>query len=209
MLKQVSAFPCFDKIEENPDDLVLDIGCGYAPGVHHHKSEHIGIDLNRGLCDVIGDVSHLPFRPELFDKIVASAILEHLVDPFPCLHELLRVAKKGANFDILIPVDPRSWMILLKLLIFAWPWGFFRAFKVWWRWSIRFRNAAKFKDAREHKNWIQPEHIARFLTLDKVEMLGSEHYWFSGRKGKIAGLFIDHPPKLGVERSWWIKAHKS
>lgn len=181
---------------------ILDVGCGFARGVHHKRGE-IGVDLNRGMCDIVADAHYLPFRPETFDKVLLYAILEHLDDPIKCLKECIKVSKTDAHFEIVIPVDARL-IVVLKQMIFGFPWGVLRALKSWWRWSIKFRKMRRFETP--HKSCIQPRHISHLLKIEKIDVLGNIHPWFLGRKGKLLRMFIKNPPRIGMEKSWYIRA---
>ena len=81
----------------------LDVGCGFLR--KHTKRGVVGIDLRRGLCDVVADAEYLPFREKVFNRVYLLSILEHLDHPIKCLKEQLKVAKDGARFQIIIPAD--------------------------------------------------------------------------------------------------------
>src|SRR5579883_2452895 len=49
------------------------------------------------------DAFHLPFRDGAFDRIIASEIIEHVVDPAAFIRELLRVVKRGGSLIITTP----------------------------------------------------------------------------------------------------------
>jgi SAM-dependent methyltransferase len=51
-------------------------------------------------------VTELPFRRSAFDKVIASEVLEHVVDDRAALSELARVMKPGG---VLACTVPRSW----------------------------------------------------------------------------------------------------
>ena len=93
----------------------LDIGCGYASGYHVKKGE-IGIDLERGLCDVIASAYYLPFRNSCFEKVVMSHILEHLIGCFEALKEATRVLTKRGTLEIEVP-NPHNFGIFKDILI--------------------------------------------------------------------------------------------
>lgn len=188
-----------------PMAQILDVGCGFARGVHHKRGE-IGVDLNRGMCDIVADAHYLPFRPKTFDKVLLYAILEHLDNPIKCLKDCITVSKIDAHFEIVIPVDARGSIVLLKTMILEFPLGVLRAFKAWWRWAITFRKIRKYQTP--HKNCIQPRHISRFLKIDKIDVSGGTHAWFRGKKGTIMRRLTKNPPQLGVEKSTYIEARK-
>lgn len=43
---------------------------------------------------IIFDAHNIPFPDEFFDCVILQAVLEHVVDPFNCVHEVHRVLKK-------------------------------------------------------------------------------------------------------------------
>jgi hypothetical protein len=53
----------------------------------NHPGKFIQIDLNQ--------IKELPFEDGYFDFVVASHVLEHLVDPFHVMREISRVGKRG------------------------------------------------------------------------------------------------------------------
>jgi len=99
--------------------LVLDIGCGtYCRGDvgvdiqfwyknpcdHPEKFDGLLGSKNPNCMYVGADLNYpLPFRDEVFDVVVARAVLEHLLRPYDCLLELRRVMKKGGRLLIIVP----------------------------------------------------------------------------------------------------------
>lgn len=93
---------------------VLEIGCGAGTNGEHalaagHATEWWGIELMAAqstlaeprLTGVItGDIEslELPWRAPYFDAIVASEVLEHLVDPWAVVRKLRLVLKPGGLF---------------------------------------------------------------------------------------------------------------
>ena len=80
---------------------VLDIGCGKnkTPGA-------IGIDFN---ADAAADIAHdlnqfpWPLNANAFDKIICSHIVEHVADLVRFMQEAHRVARTGAQIEIVTP----------------------------------------------------------------------------------------------------------
>ena len=185
--------------------LSLDVGCGFDKSRHKKKGD-IGLDLYRGICDILGDMQHLPFRSDIFEKVLLYAVLEHLDNPLKGLEEAQRVAKNGARFEITIPVEARFYICNLHHLILEFPMGLIIPLDRMWRsliWGWRKKRGTY------HKNRIQPDHIARYLKIEKVEMRGGIHYWFRGRKGTLFRRIFTNPAKLGTERTWYIEAVKA
>lgn len=79
----------------------LDIGCGNSS--EHMRKGTIGLDLERGLCDIQGDASHLPFKNASFERVIASHVLEHLENFGLALDEIKRVLKVEGTLEIEVP----------------------------------------------------------------------------------------------------------
>lgn len=86
-----------------PGDLVLDVGSGNDP---HPRADilcdkFVRDDFEREGRLVIdrplvgGDLEALPFRDKSIDFVIASHVLEHVIDPGRAIDELMRVAKAG------------------------------------------------------------------------------------------------------------------
>ena len=69
--------------------LTLDIGCG------KNKRGDIGIDYSRDSnADIIADAHFLPFKNEVFDKVVSYTCFEHSPNSLQFLKEQHRVLRK-------------------------------------------------------------------------------------------------------------------
>jgi len=85
-----------------PEGKTLDAGCGEMittrkiPGC-------IGMDMDNG--DVRGSVYDLPFKPETFDNVLFSEVIEHLPRPFEAIEEIWRVLKKHGLIIVVFPHD--------------------------------------------------------------------------------------------------------
>jgi len=113
-----------DNIE--PNDLVLDIGCGNGALTYDLSKKAkriIGIDLNKknikiaeekyfapNIKYIIGDVTeNLP--DERFDAIILSNVLEHIENRIEFLEKIKKMAPK---ILIRVPMFNRDWIVLYK-----------------------------------------------------------------------------------------------
>jgi len=88
----------------DPNDKVLDVGCGAYPFPHAtmlvdlymEKSEHRSEDLKTdGKPFKIADINHLLFEDKSYDFVYCSHVLEHVDDPKRACEELMRIGKRG------------------------------------------------------------------------------------------------------------------
>ncbi|RLI68448.1 hypothetical protein DRO91_01240 [Candidatus Heimdallarchaeota archaeon] len=103
------------------NDAIIDVGCGTGMFLGILQEQHedirnaplIGIDLSYEMIKIahekfpdidfiVADSDHLPFRSELFDKIVSVTHLQNLPLPIKTLTEIERVAKSKAKLAISI-----------------------------------------------------------------------------------------------------------
>lgn len=84
-------------------DFTLDLGCGHSP-LKVFFSNRIGLDIATvpGL-DTVGDGHALPFASSVFDQIVCSEVLEHLVNPQIAVAEMFRVLKPRGQLLLTTP----------------------------------------------------------------------------------------------------------
>jgi len=125
----------FKRLDIQPGDRLLDLGCG--EGRHcinayllHDKIDVVGVDLSREdlttahqrLQEFIptntepqaeksfalyrADGLHLPFADNSFDKVICSEVLEHIPDYRAMLAEIDRVLKPDGLLAISVP---RAW----------------------------------------------------------------------------------------------------
>jgi len=86
----------------NQGDLVLEVGCHkqmLKPHIEARGAQYIGVDI----CiygvkiEAICDGHQLPFRDQVFNKLYAIHVIEHLENPFTFLKECRRVLKHGTG----------------------------------------------------------------------------------------------------------------
>lgn len=147
----------------------LDVGCGCLP--QQRRRGDIGIDLNKGKCQVVADAHYLPFRDDCFSGCYARNVLEHLVDPMKCLGEMWRVLIDGGRVSISIPVFHNQRGAELVRFVFNFPLRILRTLKRIWHWHKHGR-----KPGFQHLNRIQPKHVARVFRVDAVYDERSSYY---------------------------------
>ncbi len=91
-----------EKILEQNNWLVLDIGCGYTA----NKYANVICDT-QDLKSFYKDKNFvqlndkkLPFKDNEFDFVIASHVLEHVEDPIFFLNEIQRVSSKGGYIEV-------------------------------------------------------------------------------------------------------------
>lgn len=114
-----------DFSEKDHFDKVLEIGAG--PGEHirhvrHSFNEYWVTDVNLPMMDKIvlpttkngtgkiicaqEDATKLSFPDNTFDRVIATHVLEHLVQPCDVMREWMRVLKPGGVMTLVLPCDP-------------------------------------------------------------------------------------------------------
>ena len=106
-----------------PDDVVLDVGCGSGGGSARfcgQRGAHvICVDIDaekvaearkileqtsaRRVETYVSDANPLPLLTETASKIICMEVIEHVDDPTQFLAELVRVGKPGARYLITVP----------------------------------------------------------------------------------------------------------
>lgn len=96
---------------------LLDVGCGtgvWLRAAGEQGAIPAGIDISQvalGVCKRFlpqaelhcGPAEQLPFPAQQFDFVSCLGALEHFLDPNGALCEMVRVAKEGAGFLLLVP----------------------------------------------------------------------------------------------------------
>lgn len=99
-----------------PCEKILDLGCGdgKVAALCQEKGEVFGVDVSsvalkmakkRGIKTTRQDLNQLPlkFPDEFFDYVIATDVLEHVVDVLSLLGEVKRVLKKKGKLILTVP----------------------------------------------------------------------------------------------------------
>lgn len=117
----------FGALDPQPKERVLDVGSGpgyYAQHIAERGASVVAMDLSRpyltqcpeGVRDrVVAHAQKLPFRSAVFDRVLATEVLEHASDPATLVREVARVLKRGGRAVITTP-SSSSYMDRLYLL---------------------------------------------------------------------------------------------
>jgi len=83
----------------------LEIGCGDFPKLKGEGVEYL--DKEEVSCKPLTvwnlEKTPLPYGNDIFDKIVASQVLEHVVNFMPLMNELHRILKKDGILEVWVP----------------------------------------------------------------------------------------------------------
>lgn len=88
-------------IQEFPDGLILDNGCGMRD-IYFDNVVNFEI-VDYPTTDVLGIGEKLPFKSNSFDAVFSVAVLEHVKNPFECAAEIIRVLKPGGKLYAVVP----------------------------------------------------------------------------------------------------------
>lgn len=113
---------------------ILELGCG--EGEHFNFvaddfSHYLATDLDATRLEKIRpklspssfieavNAEKLPFPDQSFDRVIATCLLAHLVDPEGALREWRRVTKVGGSLTIYVPCEPGFGLRLFRKLFSA------------------------------------------------------------------------------------------
>lgn len=125
--QQVRSQSVLNLLSAQPNESVLDIGCGNARDIArivHAGAQVIGVDISEGMiCEAkrdlarlgvdgvelhVGDATQLDFPDGRFDKVLCSEVIEHIPDAEKALGEMWRVLKPGGLLVLSTP-NLKSW----------------------------------------------------------------------------------------------------
>ncbi len=86
-------------------DRVLEIGCGNFPKMKGEGVEYLDKEYADCKPLTVWDLEKtpLPYEDNTFDKVVASHVLEHIVNFMPLMKELHRILKKNGTLEAWVP----------------------------------------------------------------------------------------------------------
>jgi SAM-dependent methyltransferase len=92
--------------------ITIDVGCGekpYRDFIAPYAKSHYGIDFpgmlhNKRFVDLFAMADRLPLKDRSVDTVFASAVLEHLEEPFEVVNEFNRVLKPGRCVIATVPL---------------------------------------------------------------------------------------------------------
>ena len=95
-------------LEKDPESLTLDLGCNDGPYQPYIK-RYVGLDFASAFLNKIKAPSlqalaqKIPFRSNVFERILATDVLEHIWDRDQVLRECLRVLKRNGKIIVSSP----------------------------------------------------------------------------------------------------------
>lgn len=213
-LKSGIIYPEIFKI--NPDETVLNIGCGDGVQALIYKDNFkkmIGIDINehsletarqladyynvKGLELIHGNVEKIPLE-EKFDKAMAIDIIEHVINPDILVSEINRLLKESGQLIVTFPAMHDKWENLFRFI---------------GRKILRRKGKTVYKegwDPRKHqydyppKKWIKIVETGGFILIDSrastmfppLHYLGLTRFWFSNKLIHTIDSFFCQLPVL-------------
>ncbi|MCF6320935.1 MAG: class I SAM-dependent methyltransferase [Rhizobiaceae bacterium] len=140
---------------------VLEIGAGsgkHLDSIRHGYDRYVMSDGNPKMLDQakqrhndnnrisfeVADARELHFEDKSFDRVIATHVLEHLINPHDILREWARVIKPGGTLSLVLPCDPG----------FAWRLGR----------NLGVRQRAQ-SAGMEYDYWMAREHVNSIYNL--------------------------------------------
>lgn len=127
LLKKIRLPIIVDLIEPEKNDIILDVGSGggYFTKVLAKKSKLVvSLDMSpinsrnakqsisdKNIYFVLGDATHSPFKNDVFDKILATEIIEHIENDRLFIKECERILKNMGSIVITTPCTNPSFSL--------------------------------------------------------------------------------------------------
>ena len=119
IMRRIQAPVLMKLLNPKSEDLILDAGCGGGSftyeiakickcvGIDWNISENLSYAMSKNaFCRVIkADVQKMPFKDEIFDKILLSSVLQMVEDDGALLKECYRVLKEDGIFVLSVPIE--------------------------------------------------------------------------------------------------------
>lgn len=108
-------------LRPKPDDVILDVGCGDGYQISYilrRASKIVGIDLSharlkeakkriKGVDLIRASSEKIPFKHQIFDKVMCLELLEHLENPSRTLKEIEFILKDAGILVVSVPYKER------------------------------------------------------------------------------------------------------
>jgi phosphatidylethanolamine/phosphatidyl-N-methylethanolamine N-methyltransferase len=109
------------EFKDNSSKDILEIGVGEGEHIHFvqpNYRKYVALDIDKvrlqkisemdveGLEVVLGNAEKLDFEDESFDRVIATCLLVHLLEPEKALKEWHRVLRPGGSATIYVPCEP-------------------------------------------------------------------------------------------------------
>jgi ubiquinone/menaquinone biosynthesis C-methylase UbiE len=122
-----------DEINLQPNNIILDIGCGTGTLFKHIKNSAkllIGLDISLGLLKkaktqakqyhsinvIRAEADHTPFKNKTFHTIFAVTLLQNVPNPAATLREIKRISKDNATIAVTVLKKGLTQKTLTQLL---------------------------------------------------------------------------------------------
>ena len=167
--------------------MILDIGIGNRP------RGDVNLDVwANPLCNIMGDIQHLPIKTGVVAKILCSQVIEHLDNPNLALSEIKRAMRNDgvAHIDVPKPEFTNNSKYYLMWFIFNFPISLIPK-------SLRLISRKLSQIKRRdgwvfHKHIISKESVKQYFEIDGILEIGDILYSFLNY-GKKSRYFRNKP----------------